>query len=137
MKIYVAGKWEERIYIQQLYRILKDEGHTITCDWTRHDYPKKNIEATLAKYAVDDINGVKNAELVIAVAENIANYRGMLVEIGAAIALDKPVIVIGKAINACIFINHPKVIIKFEDMKEFIGRIEEIKVLWNFTTKTN
>lgn len=49
MKLYVAGKWEERSLIKDLMQTLESMGHTITLDWTMHD----NTEM-VKQFAIDD-----------------------------------------------------------------------------------
>ncbi len=106
MKIYVAGKWEERNICKGVMAALEDSGCKITHDWTASD-EKEN----LAQSALDDINGVKNADVLVFIAIEGHHYRGSFVEMGAALALGKPVIVVGAAtdVETCIFINHPLV----------------------------
>lgn len=108
-RIYVAGKWQDRKTISEIMTNMLSLGHKITCDWTDHEYPTENIEAKLMDYAIADIQGVIDCEVFIFYAVKFFDYRGALVEMGAALALGKPVYIIGKAINGCIFINHPLV----------------------------
>lgn len=104
MKIYVAGKWEERQIIRKIHDSLVSGGHSITCDWTNH------TEHSHAKdYAVEDIEGVKQCDLLIAYMYNEYAYKGVWAEIGAALVLDKPVIILGNMANTGIFSHHPLV----------------------------
>lgn len=109
MKIYVSGKWEDRANVKLLYAVLRHAGHTITCDWTTHDYPQRNAKKVLQGYATDDIRGVTVADLVICLFRRRLPYRSAFIEMGAALALSKPVYVLGKTQDACIFMNHPLV----------------------------
>ena len=104
MKIYVAGKWEERVKIKCLMNELSTLGHTITADWTTHENIPEHLELLCA---IHDIYGVKQCELLIAIAEREHSYKGMLCEIGAALALEKDVIIVGHNIDSCIFTKHP------------------------------
>jgi len=104
MDIYVMGKWEEHQRIKDIMIKLENAGHRITCDWTNHNYEDKGYPV---QYAIDDITGVVRADLVIGIFTSNYNYRGALVELGAALAFDKRVIVVGHAIDSCMFSNHP------------------------------
>ena len=116
-KIYVAGKWEDREEVKLLQTELIALGHEITCDWTIHELPEKE------KYAIEDVEGVKACDGLIALMIYDYQYKGSIAEIGMAIALDKPVLVIGAMFDSSIFANHPLVFIYYE-----IGNFEKIQM---------
>ncbi|KKK73067.1 hypothetical protein LCGC14_2897530 [marine sediment metagenome] len=106
MKIYVAGKWEERKDVKFLQRQLILLGHEITKDWTVDEegeagYPVINV--------VEDMWGVKSTDIYVGLFLNNHNYKGALVELGGALASRKPCYIIGHAMDSCIFIRHPLV----------------------------
>ena len=110
MKIYVASRWEDRETTQEAMKTLISAGHTITTDWTTHDYPEKDVHKHLQEYAIADIEGVKNADVVVLLAISTPDYRGGATgEMTAAIALGKQVYLIGHSMDGCIFTNHPLV----------------------------
>jgi len=116
MKIYVAGKWEDRRSVQDIQGALLLKGYEITKDWTIDDegdagYPVINV--------VEDIRGVAMADAYVGYFENEHNYRGTLIEFGAALALRKPCYIIGHAIDKCIFIKHP-LVTQFDSVEEFL-----------------
>lgn len=102
--IYVAGKWEEREIIREIHKTLISMGHIITCDWTNHTEHGFSM-----KYAIEDIEGVKQCDFLIAYMKKEYTYKGVWVEIGGALVLNKPVLVIGDKGDSGIFINHPLV----------------------------
>jgi len=104
MKIYVAGKWEERKRIKSIMNKLVILGHTITADWTSHTQVPNNLECLCA---IHDLFGVRVCDIVIVIADKEYSYKGALCELGAALILDKRVYIIGNFIDSCIFINHP------------------------------
>ena len=120
MKIYVAGKWEDRDQVRLVHQELRRLGHEITVDWTDHDYPTDDIESILESYTLDDIWGVKEADLFIALMTVNYLYKGAWVEMGVALGKGIPVLVIGKAGDSCIFMNHPLVrkLDSFSDLEE-------------------
>ncbi len=107
-KFYVAGKWEDKANVKLIMNKLTDVGYEITCDWTNHT--GKDEIGKLQEYAIYDIEGVKAADVVVVVATTSYDYRGGAIgEMTAAIALNKPVYLIGHAFDDCIFTNHPLV----------------------------
>uniref|UniRef100_A0A6C0EK87 Nucleoside deoxyribosyltransferase n=1 Tax=viral metagenome TaxID=1070528 RepID=A0A6C0EK87_9ZZZZ len=92
MKLYIAGKWYDGKKIQNKMKELVALGHTITHDWTTSETTYTSAEFRMREDAISDINGVKNADVVIAIVDdNDYPYRGTSHEIGAALALGKPV----------------------------------------------
>ena len=106
MKIYVGAKYCERGAAKRLMAELVRQGHKITVDWT--NYTKEDAES-LTFYAQEDIRGVKQANVAIFIFENPHKYKGCWVEMGAALAKGRKVILIGKAGQSCVFVSHPKV----------------------------
>jgi len=106
MKIYIAGKYQEREFISRMMDTLRDAGHEITTEWTSHEYATPEIHAS---YAVDDIRGVQECDIYIGIFLNEHRYRGALCELGAALALGKPCWILGHAEDDCIFMLHPLV----------------------------
>ena len=107
MKIYIAGKWQERKNVRKCMEELVSMGHEITCDWTDHEYGSDGVIGDLSKFAEDDMEGVRSCDIVIALMTEGYHHKGSLCEMGGAIALGKRVYVIGNAADSCIFINHP------------------------------
>ena len=116
MKIYVAGKWEDRTRVSEIMQILRDIGFEITCDWTDHKYAD---EAYPRQYCMDDTQGVKDADLYLGIFVDEYNYRGALVEMGIAIGVGIPVWLFGDKADSCIFSHHPSVV-KFQDWGKLV-----------------
>ena len=112
LKIYVGGAYGNKKNVQNLIDNLKAKGHTITHDWTR--VVKHDTKESKMQEAVNDINGVKNATLVVIIMDdpNYA-YRGTWTEMGAAMATDKHILVITNGMDTekikNVFIHHPNV----------------------------
>ncbi len=95
MKIYLAGKWGARIPIRKIMRELETEQkHEITHYWPDNEDGDRSPQF-LGKCAHDDIEGVRNADIVVVLMDDPEYaYRGSFTEIGAALALNKPVFVV-------------------------------------------
>lgn len=120
-KIYVAGKWEDRLRVAEIMRKLEGMGFEITCDWTHHKYED---EAYPQQYCADDVKGVQDAELYIGIFVADYHYRGALVEMGIALGVGIPVWLLGDKQDSCIFSNHPSVR-KFKDWGELAEALGE------------
>lgn len=122
MKVYVAGKWEDRAEVSDIMRILEGMGFNITCDWTDHKYED---EAYPQQYCMDDIQGVKDADLYLGIFIADYHYQGSLVEMGIALGVGIPVWLFGNKADGCIFSNHPSVrkFSKWHEVTEALGRL--------------
>ena len=117
MKIYVATKWENRQRARIVMADLKDLGHTITWDWTND---AGDGVMNQRKQAINDYNGVIDADAVVLILENDYPYEGTLVELGIALGAGKPVFILGEApvTKRCVFIQHPNV---FRGLSGLVG----------------
>lgn len=64
-------------------------GHVITYDWTLHGSVQGQGEARLRQVATNELNGVRDADLVVVL---LPGGRGTHAELGMANVLGKPVI---------------------------------------------
>lgn len=121
MKIYVAGNYsEDKLRCRSLMAELKNAGHEITEDWTD---PKYNNAPHVLCCQVD-VEGIRNADCIVFCAIFDRKYRGAFVEMGMALALGKPVYVLGNAIDTCVFTAHP-LVRKFQSFYELIEVVEK------------
>jgi nucleoside 2-deoxyribosyltransferase len=91
MKVYVAGKWDDRSTINTVQAELVKMGHHITHDWTSVEC----ISKSQADRAVLDINGVQKADAVLVLMlDETYPYRGTFTEIGCALGLNKYIVVV-------------------------------------------
>lgn len=99
LNIYVAGRFREYEKVRAVIDEIKSMGHEITHDWTRSaEFDEKGnplvpligsaealTPSDAKKYAVDDREGVKWADVLILLADDEGLY-GALIEAGMAIA---------------------------------------------------
>ena len=124
MKFYVAGKYQERDKVRVVFDELRKQGHEITLDWTNHEiYPNDAVDEKLGQFADDDVEGVRQADAFIGCLLNNHVYKGLWVEMGVALALEKPVYLVGSAGDSCIFSNHHlvKKFKSFADLYSFLN----------------
>ena len=123
MEIYVAAKYQDRDRVRELYYELSYLGHEITVDWTNQDkYPNDAPAEKLKGFAEDDVRGVKEAKLLIALMTIKYEYKGLWVELGIALGKGIPVWVIGDAGDSCLFMNHP-LVRKFNCISEVLKEL--------------
>jgi hypothetical protein len=114
MNIYVAGKTHDLLIVREVQAWLRSEGHFITHDWTRavENHGADHDGATLSRndaklYAIEDIHGVRTADAVIVIPHE--RWCGSLIEIGAALITNTPVLILGMPHQRCVFWAHPMV----------------------------
>ncbi|OHD64448.1 MAG: hypothetical protein A2096_04040 [Spirochaetes bacterium GWF1_41_5] len=115
-KIYIAGQFEYADDISSKMRELEKRGFLITHDWTKFESYQDDC-VKMGKSAELDIDGVKNAEILICVmTDGEYEYRGTFTEIGCALGLGKKIIIINNNNNResfCMtncFYHHPAII---------------------------
>jgi nucleoside 2-deoxyribosyltransferase len=96
MKLYLAAPWIDKDKMEALAWKFEDAGHTITWRWWRTDDIAEGWENTqsLAVQAFNDFHGVKDCDTLVLF--NTSKSEGKAVEQGIAIALEKPILAIGK-----------------------------------------
>lgn len=90
MKFYIASKLENAEKVKRLANVLKANGWEQTYDWTKHGSVQKEGEQRLREVAGYEINGVRDADVVIVM---LPGGRGTHSELGAANVLGKPVFI--------------------------------------------
>ena len=107
MKVYLAGKWQEAATIKQYADELRSLGHTITMPWFEcHVAPA--VEE-LRQSAIEDFNGVCDADIAIFIFEKKLPYAGAYTELGIALASGCEVVIVGSGGNSNIFTSMPEV----------------------------
>lgn len=126
MKIYIAAKFENREPVQVLRDHLRKLGHTVTYDWTvaenqyTADYFGNPDQKLVALF---DLRGATSCDVMV-IYPHIKG-RGQYVEMGAALALGKPVLLMPHEPMVCVFFDHPCVfkVTAEEDVIDFISHL--------------
>ena len=117
MRIYVAGKWQEKAQVRKVQAAMVEAGHEITFDWTQDNLgqPEKGGDdwvqiynlwydpMGLAIQADNDLQGVKTADVIVICAMNPHKYSGTLCEMGIALGCGHDVYIIGNNLDSNIF----------------------------------
>ena len=121
MKIYLAGKWEERKRIKDIADAVRLHGHTISFPW----FEQHSDSTPLQQSSIDDVCGVRDARVCIFIFEKVLPYNGALSELGMAIAFDKDILLVGHAVDNNIFTHYPSVQ-RVEVVEEIIPWLEAL-----------
>lgn len=122
MKLFVTGKAGEEQKAREVMQLLRKAGHEITFDWTTIPHLKpydQNIHES-RQAALLEARGVLEADAIVLLAHE--RGVGMYVELGMAIAKNKPVYVIGD-VAPTMFLFHP-IVIRFKDLTEVLRHLE-------------
>tara|TARA_R110000824_G_scaffold248207_1_gene437313 strand:- start:51 stop:476 length:426 start_codon:yes stop_codon:yes gene_type:complete len=87
---YVSTRYSNRAGVERVIRLLKPLGCEITYDWTK-TFGAPTTPDYLCSIAVKEIEGVREADFVIVL---LRGGYGTHTELGAALALDRPVILV-------------------------------------------
>lgn len=127
-KIYVAGKFEEKVRVRQVMARLVAMGYEITHDWTEEDATGLSGDE-LAKYlescALADFEGVLDADCVLVLNHQAA--FGAMVEMGLALGWGKVVYVVEPQIRDNIFYHLPATsgMRTFETLEKALDALQE------------
>lgn len=117
MKVYIATGLANHAQHNRVRDLLLEKGVGLTYDWTTHGPVWQKGKAVIKEVSVNEIEGVLNANLVIVI---LPGGRGTHVELGAAIAAHKPVILycptpetkrlLTACQETCAFYHHPNIV---------------------------
>lgn len=120
-KFYLAGKWADRQALLVRANELEQLSWQCTYKWMLHENIDPELqgqarEQAMAHMAVNDLNGVLAADVVVALMDDPKYpYRGTCTELGAALAAKKTVVVINPHGSEAycynnVFYHHPDII---------------------------
>lgn len=121
-KVYVAGRSITRDGVEEAIEKLTGAGFEVTFDWTKHprivfrDEPDKARE-----YSKIELAAIDSSDAFVLISDK--EGTGMYVEMGYALAKDKPVYVVGKWNTKPMFMYHPAVI-KCRTVEEVIAKLK-------------
>ena len=121
---YIASKWENKPNVARLAASLERMGHVISHKWF-------NVEAAYMEdsslHARLDFHGVRDCSIFVALFDAEYPFRifsNTYVELGMALALGKPVFIVGKEDSNCLFtwLEEPDASIeRFDDSDSFLA----------------
>jgi hypothetical protein len=129
--VYVGAKFEQKELVRDAIAQLTAANHVVTHDWTFEDateFEGIEQEMYLARCAAEDIQGVVEADAVILFPHE--KGKGLYVEMGVGVALNKQIIVIGDkpSLPNCIFFHLEDVIV-VPDLALAIETLENLTLM--------
>lgn len=123
LKLYLAGRWQQRSYIATLATDLQSRGFTITSRWLKMEHTKLSKQAC----ATVDLEDIDEANILVSFTElpDVGyNTGGRHVEFGYAYAEGKCLILVGPVEN--IFHELPGVI-KLDSFAQLVEYLEKLR----------
>lgn len=87
---YIASSIKNAEWVRRVQQMIRDSGRSITYDWTTHGDVTWDGDARCREVAERELAAIEDADLLIVL---LPGGKGTHVEIGAALALGRPVIV--------------------------------------------
>lgn len=86
MKIYVAGKFEEKDIVLEIYQKLEEMGHSVSYNWTTHNNikPYSKNQKIASQYAQNELNGILDSDIFIYLTNKTGHT--LFMEFGTALA---------------------------------------------------
>ena len=112
LRFYLGGKNADHELHQQKMHELEESGFESTLDWLQVESSERTPEH-FSSVAERDIKAIHSADLVIVILDDMKYaYRGTSTVIGAALGLDKPVILVcpdpsQSGVMTNVFCHHP------------------------------
>lgn len=127
LKIYVAGRYTNKLGVRAIQKELVCAGHSITHDWTTTDglqvpaYRRANYEADCA---LKDLCGVREADALVLLDE--PGCLGAYIDVGYAIAEAVPFIVMLPARDS-IFYRLAKAVLHSYNISHLLQELSTIE----------
>lgn len=102
MKVYVAGKFEEKTLVDLVGLLVSLYGHEVVSTWTKAEHAKG-----MATAAEQDLEELSQADAIVLVMLNPLPYKGTYTELGYALAQGKKIYVLGDAGKENAFVHLP------------------------------
>lgn len=120
IKVYIATGLDNHAEHNQLRDELAKLDVHLTYDWTVHGPVWREGLARIKEVSQLELEGVRNADVVVVIRSHVGQGRGTHVELGAALAYGIPVVILSKAptddfgavSSTCAFYHHPCVVAK-------------------------
>ncbi len=101
-RVYIAGKFESRVYLREFARTIAEMGHTVTSSWLM----REELHLPQSALATEDFACIDIADLLI-IDTTFPGGSGREVELGYALGKGKEVWKVGS--NNNVFHQHPAV----------------------------
>lgn len=125
MRIYLAAPWQDRGQMPALAADLEADGHRITERWWDAEaneedrpYPTDDYDPFFEDRAASDFIGVCRADVMVLM--NSRKSEGKAVEMGIALAGNKPVFLIGSRTNLFHYLPGVYLVKNIDDVRRLL-----------------
>ena len=130
MKVYFSTTSSDLERARELMEVLVYAGHEITYDWTQgFEREPEMSDREMTERADADIDGVHRADAVVVAMHPKMEEQmtGAAIEIGAAFALDKPVIVVEDIAEFRHFFQYHPMVTRVSSMDWALRMLDEME----------
>lgn len=100
MRVYISGLWESRERIARWGPIFRAAGHEVTSSWLEEGGVGRGCDILQEQMTSGkDIQEIASSDLLVVDTFDVDAYGGREVEVGIALALHIPVVVVGPRRN--------------------------------------
>ena len=118
-RIYLAAPWINKVEALAAQQAFEDAGYRTTSRWiTAHS----DEDTNLTEQAVQDLEDILQADILVIL--NLDKSEGKATEMGFALGMGMPVILIGDT-SRNIFYHLPQ-IVRVDNVEEAIGAVPEV-----------
>lgn len=130
MDIYVASAYSNREAVRLMMGLLRSEGHNISHDWTHEKATPMFMERQEVRNEVGfkDYQGVLECDVLVVLAHPDA--RDTRFEMGLAVGLQKPVVVVSPDSWSTVFLDARLGVETVEAMVDVLPKLQELESLW-------
>lgn len=130
MDIYVASSWRNQDEVRLMQALLKEAGHLITHDWTKESETPGFLSSQDVhnEYGYNDFIGVVEADAVVVLAHPEA--KDTRCEMGMAIGMGKPVIVVGPEKWSTVFMDARLGVYVVPSMQDAVDKLAQFESEW-------
>lgn len=104
MNVYLAARYGRRLQMLGIAQQLESRGHRVTSRWIRGEHDSLDGDASPAQqaaWAEENIEDINSADVLLTITEEPgtdgAGRGGRHVELGVALGMDMPVLLVGPA----------------------------------------
>lgn len=130
MKFYLASSFDLKQQVVSVATSLKARGHSITVEWWHYDYKQRDIpdaswfvESEVVDVSNRNFQGIEDCDrfVLIADSETPRKFNGANIELGYALALQKPCYSLGKLERSAMYVP----VIRCDSLDDILGEADK------------
>jgi len=127
MKVYLASSFDLIRKVKAIAETLKEKGHTVTVEWWHRDYKKLPLadvdwyeDIKVKAISKRNFQGIREADIFVLVAPTTTSkkFNGANIELGYALALEKPCFSVGHLQRSAMYVS----VTKCDSIEEILER---------------